>query len=197
MVDQYIREYWCEPEHCDKLIEFYKEAHRQGRTKVGNVGSIDCPEGRPQLDKKKSTEMPFEDIWNGEMGADVWGLRNYMDFITDCYSDYWEHFALPPPIGIKVLPQIQYYKPGEGYYFPHIDAESTVMSRVLVYISYLNDVPDGGTIMVNNDGFTIHAEKGKTVVFPATFTHKHMGEISQTHEKYICTGWVEWLSEQR
>ena len=140
--------------------------------------------------------MPFEDIWNGEMGDDVWGLRDYMDFVTDCYSDYWEHFKLPPPIGIRVLPQIQYYKPGEGYYFPHIDAESAVMSRVLVYITYLNDVPDGGTIMVNNDGFTIHAEKGKTVVFPATFTHKHVGEISQTHEKYICTGWVEWLSVQ-
>ena len=121
MIDQYIREYWGDPEQCDKLIEFYKEAHKQGRTKVGNVGSIDCPQGKPQLDKKKSTEMPFEDIWNGEMGDDVWGLRDYMDFVTDCYSDYWEHFKLPPPIGIKVLPQIQYYKPGEGYYFPHID----------------------------------------------------------------------------
>ena len=188
MIDQYIREYWGDPEQSDKLIEFYKEAHKQGR-----VGSIDHPEGRPEPDKKKSTEMPFEDIWNGEMGEDVWGLRNYMDFITDCYSDYWEHFKLPPPIGIKVLPQIQYYQAGEGYYFPHIDAEASVMSRVLVYISYLNDVPDGGTIMVNNDGFTIHAQKGKTVLFPATFTHKHVGEISKEHEKYICTGWVEWL----
>ncbi len=185
MVDQYIREYWGDPEQSDKLIQFYKEADRLGFTKEGRVGSIDCPEGRPEPEKKRSTEMPFEDIWNGEMGEDVWGLRNYMDFITDCYSDYWEHFKLPPPVGIKILPQIQYYKPGEGYYFPHIDAESTVMSRVLVYISYLNDVPDGGTIMVNNDGFTIHAEK-----------HKHVGEISKTHEKYICTGWVEWLPVQ-
>ena len=148
MVDQYIREYWGDPEQCDKLIKFFKQADAEGRTKVGNVGSIDHPEGRPDLTKKKSTEMPFEDVWNGEMGADVWGLRTYMDFITDCYTDYWTHFALPPPIGIRILPQIQYYKPGEGYFFPHIDAESTVMSRVLVYISYLNDVPDGGTIMV-------------------------------------------------
>jgi len=65
----------------------------------------------------------------------------------------------------------------------------------LVYITYLNSVPDGGTIMVNNDGFTIHAEKGKTVIFPAGITHKHVGEISQSHEKYICTGWVEWLPQ--
>ena len=64
------------------------------------------------------------------------------------------------------------------------------MSRVLVYITYLNDVPDGGTIMVNNDGFTIHAEKGKTVVFPATFTHKHVGEISRhTRNISVLDGW--------
>ena len=132
MVDQYIREYWGDPEQCDKLIQFYKDADAAGMTKEGRVGSIECPEGQPEPEKKKSTEMPFEDIWNGELGEDVWGLREYMDFITDCYSDYWEHFKLPPPIGIKVLPQIQYYRPGEGYYFPHIDAESAVMSRVMV-----------------------------------------------------------------
>jgi len=193
MIDQYIREYWGDPEQCDKLIQFYKDATAANMTKEGRVGSIDCPEGRPQPDKKKSTEMPFEDVWNGELGDDVWGLRDYMNFVTDCYSDYWEHFKLPPPIGVKILPQIQYYQPNEGYKFAHIDAESAVKSRVMVYITYLNDVPDGGTIMVNNDGFTIHAEKGKTVIFPATFTHKHVGEISKTHEKYICTGWVEWL----
>ena len=59
MIDQYIREYWGDPEQCDKLIEFYKEAHRQGRTKEGRVGSIDHPEGRPEPEKKMSTEMPF------------------------------------------------------------------------------------------------------------------------------------------
>ena len=58
MVDQYIREYWGDPEQCDKLIKFFKQADAEGRTKVGNVGSIDHPEGRPDLTKKKSTEMP-------------------------------------------------------------------------------------------------------------------------------------------
>ena len=40
MVDQYIREYWGDPEQSDKLIQFYKQADAEGRTKVGNVGSI-------------------------------------------------------------------------------------------------------------------------------------------------------------
>ena len=194
--DQYIREYWTQDDQqCDKLIKMFWAAKRAGMTKPGRVGSLENPQGQPEDDKKKSEEISFEDIWNGELGPDTWGLRPYMDYITDCYSDYWEHFRLPPPIGIKILPQIQYYRPGEGYFFPHIDAEAGVMSRVLVYISYLNSVPDGGTIMVNNDGFTIHAEKGKTVIFPAGITHKHVGEISQSHEKYICTGWVEWLPQ--
>ena len=193
MEDRYIREYWFQEDLSDGLIQLFADAKKAGMTVQGMVGDGESPTGNVLPDKKKSEEISFEDIWNGELGPDVWGCRKYMDFITDCYSDYWEHFVLPPPIGIKTLPQIQYYQPGEGYFYPHIDAEALVKDRVLVYITYLNDCPDGGTIMVNNDGFTIHAQKGKTVIFPAGITHKHVGEISQTHEKYICTGWVEWL----
>lgn len=188
--DQYIREYWFKDDLSDSLIQLYKDAESAGLTVPGRVGTFDGNEIKPEY--KKSTEISFEDVWQGQIGPDVWGAREYMDFITDCYVDWWTHFELPPPIGVKILPQIQYYQPGEGYFHPHIDAEGPVKSRVLVYITYLNDVPDGGTVMINNE-YVIPAEKGKTVIFPAGITHKHAGQISQTHEKYICTGWVEWL----
>ena len=192
MTDRYIRDYWYDHDGCDKIIDMFKVAHEEGLTEPGKVGGGDKSDIRPE--RKDSMEVSFEDVWQGVIGDDVWGLQDYMNWITVCYNDYWDHFDLPPPIGIRTLPQVQYYKPGGGFFFPHIDAEAEVMSRVLVYITYLNDVPDGGTIMVNND-MTISARKGKTVIFPAGITHKHVGEISQTQEKYICTGWVEWLPQ--
>tara|TARA_B100000287_G_scaffold271187_1_gene255340 strand:+ start:925 stop:1491 length:567 start_codon:yes stop_codon:yes gene_type:complete len=188
-MDRYVRDYWYDHDGCDKIIDMFKVAHEKGHTVPGKVGGGDASDVKE--DRKKSTEISFEDVWNGVLGEDVWGLHDYMDWITECYTDYWNHFGLPGDIGIRVLPQVQYYKPNEGFFFPHIDAEAEVMTRQLVYITYLNDVPDGGTILVNND-MTITAKKGKTVIFPAGITHKHVGQISKKHHKYICTGWVEW-----
>ncbi len=189
--DQYVREYWYDHEGCDKLIDFFHVADDMGETSAGRVGGATDATSIVQTDKKISTEVSFEDAWQGKFGDDVWGLHHYMDWITESYIDYWRHFELPGEIAVQVLPQIQYYKPNEGFFFPHVDAEAAVMERQLVYITYLNDVPDGGTIMVNND-MTITAKKGKTVIFPAGITHKHVGQISKKHHKYICTGWVEW-----
>ena len=36
---------------------------------------------------------------------------------------------------------------------------------------------------------TTPAEKGLTLIWPTDFTHTHRGQISDTHEKYIITGW--------
>ena len=36
--------------------------------------------------------------------------------------------------------------------------------------------------------------KGNTVIFPAGLTHKHRGQISEEHEKYIITGWLWWAA---
>ena len=94
---------------------------------------------------------------------------------------------------MKQLPQIQYYKPGDGFYTWHVDASgSDGCDRAFVYITYLNDVPDGGTEFYYQD-YTVKAEKGKTVIFPAGLTHKHRGQISETQEKYIITGWIWWV----
>ena len=91
------------------------------------------------------------------------------------------------------LPQIQYYKPGDGFYTWHVDASgSDGCDRAFVYITYLNDVPNAGTEFFYQE-YTVEAKKGNTVIFPAGLTHKHRGVISEEHEKYIITGWLWWV----
>ena len=184
--DQYVREYWCDSSLCDSIIEYFKYADKFGETEDG--GSSEGVD----YSIKKSTEVSFRNVWEGMFGDDIWKLHDYVDVIAGFTSDYFKHFDLPGNYGLKDLPQVQYYRPNEGYFAPHIDVCPTEMDRVLVYITYLNDVPDGGTILTNND-MTITAVKGKTVFFPAGITHKHVGQISKKHEKYICTGWVKMV----
>ena len=62
------------------------------------------------------------------------------------------------------------------------------ITRMLVFMTFLNDVPGGGT-MFKYQKLTVPAKKGLTLIWPTDFTHTHKGQISKTHEKYIITGW--------
>ena len=53
----------------------------------------------------------------------------------------------------------------------------------------MNDVPNGGTHF-KYFNHTEKAEKGKTVIFPSDWTHTHVGQITNEHEKTITTGWI-------
>ncbi len=59
-------------------------------------------------------------------------------------------------------------------------------------MTYLNDVPDGGTNF-KYQNITSPAKKGLTLFWPSDFTHIHKGQISETSEKYIITGWLNIL----
>ncbi len=101
--------------------------------------------------------------------------------------------------GIKEDFNIQYYKPGGGYKAWHSErANGTPMLTVrhLVFMTYLNDVEDGGTEFLFQDLKILSAKKGLTLIWPADWTHTHRSLISNTSEKYIVTGWTH-LNDKR
>ena len=65
------------------------------------------------------------------------------------------------------------------------------MTRCLVYMTYLNDVNNGGTDF-KFQNLTTPAKKGLTVIWPSDWTHLHKGQVSQTDTKYIITGWLNY-----
>lgn len=90
---------------------------------------------------------------------------------------------------------IQKYKPGEGFFNWHCERSvptAASVDRALVFMTYLNDVPDGGTKFFHQDIVT-PAKKGLTIIWPVDWTYTHAGQISQTSEKYIVTGWIYYL----
>ena len=172
---------------CDSLIDLFWKADKKGLTYAGRVGG-----GSIIPDIKKS-----KDFMLGEGGS----LGRPDDFKYDKYSDELDGFIASYLKDLKIenqeftmkhLPQIQYYKPGDGFYTWHVDASGLDgCDRAFVFITYLNDVPNAGTEFYYQD-YTTRALKGNTVIFPAGLTHKHRGQISEEHEKYIITGWLWW-----
>lgn len=87
--------------------------------------------------------------------------------------------------------QIQKYQPKEGFFAWHCEQSLVTpmtCDRALVFMTYLNDVPNGGTRFLNQNIIT-PAVKGLTLIWPTDWTHTHCGQISEDHIKYIATGW--------
>ena len=89
---------------------------------------------------------------------------------------------------------LQRYAPGEGFKRWHCDwtlsDEATEpQARVLAWILYCDDVPEGGTEF-HWQGHHEEAERGKLLIFPAGVSHIHRGRVSTEHSKTIATGWI-------
>jgi len=186
---KFIREYTLSDlSICDRLIDLFHDADKKDLTYAGRVGG-----GSVIPEIKKSKDFFIEDA--GPLGSAMdYKFDKYRAELDSFVDDYLNSLQIMnQEFVMERLPQIQYYKPGDGFYTWHVDGSGKDgCDRAFVYITYLNDVPDGGTEFFYQD-YTVKAEKGKTVIFPAALTHKHRGQISETQEKYIMTGWIWWV----
>jgi len=106
------------------------------------------------------------------------------------YCDYYSSWAIMEGINI------QWYKPGEGYYEWHterISSQAPNNSRHLVFMTYLNTINEGGETEFFYQRKKIKPAIGKTLIWPADWTHTHRGIPSKTKNKYIITGWYNFL----
>ena len=56
----------------------------------------------------------------------------------------------------------------------------------------LNDDFDGGETEFPVFGDKVKPEKGKTLIWPADWTHAHSGKVVNSGVKYIITGWMHF-----
>jgi len=104
---------------------------------------------------------------------------------------------------VSCIPQnmkVQKYEADKrgGYYAFHAEQSYKSlddMRRLLTYVLYLNDVPEGeGETEFLHQGIRCQPKRGSLVLFPAFFTHTHRGNPVFTTDKYIATGWMLWAN---
>ncbi len=175
-----------DPELCARLIDFFESnaaLHRQGRTNRG----ID-------LAVKQATDLV---IFPSDLAKpDYAPVAAYLRELEACVRDYarqWPHFA-EIFAGVDLVPfQIQRYKPGEHFQSPHSERVSFgLMHRVLAWMTYLNEVDEGGQTRFHHYDLDVTPERGKTLIWPAEWTHVHAGQIVKRGTKYIITGWMHF-----
>jgi hypothetical protein len=134
--------------------------------------------------RKTSTDVP---VRGDTISETYWKhLRECLNLFSKKYE-----YSVFHEIGMSQNANLQYYKPNEGFKLWHFEKGNDKIEsmRNLVFMTYLNDVPDGGTEFLYQN-LKVKAEKGLTLIWPAEWTHVHRGEISTTNNKFIITGWL-------
>ncbi len=125
-------------------------------------------------------------------------FNSYLDALFTCHKDYilqWPFlgsFLNRVEIGSF---NIQRYQAGE--HFQQIHSERTSIEslhRIFAWMTYLNDVDDGGTTYFSHYDLEIKPRKGLTLIWPAEWTHAHKGNVLHSGSKYIITGWMDFCT---
>ena len=140
---------------------------------------------------KKSTESNLGD--NQEL------YKIYQSHLQKCVDEYMVKYERSASLGefkSTSITKIQHYKPTEGFFDYHCERFGSALpysTRHLVYMTYLNDVDDGGETEFLYQNIKVKPEKGLTLIWPAEWTHTHRGITSMTEHKYIVTGWFNFI----
>lgn len=168
------------PALCDRIIEKHKELENLVSASP-NLGERD----NGGVKNRKDVAFFFEkDAVNlaSEINAVLDGaLGKYMD----TYPSLGMHQFYSNAV------KVQRTLPKGGFHVWHCEktCEENV-GRILVWMIYLNDTPEGeGTTEFIEQGTVLQPKKGSVVLFPAVWTHTHRGNPVYSQDKYIATGW--------
>ena len=169
---------------CDDLIDLFKESDNKmlgrngGYVNKKNKDSLDLP-----LDINDIAKYPVLDNYFKQLAT-----------IINCYKK--KYIYCDKSIGKWSLENnfiIQKYKPTQGYHVFHCEKASINSSkRHLVWMTYLNDVKQGGETEWYYQKLKVRPEKGLTVIWSADWTFTHKGHTTIDEDKYIITGWFEF-----
>lgn len=173
---------------CDEIIDFFHNSRFAKIHRCPGITYGGTDEG------KKSTDLT---MFNSEWETFP-VISRYIEQLRDCTDEYVRKFPYCNeygPWGLVEGFNIQWYKPGEGFYNWHTErcnAAHPHNDRHLVWMTYLNHVEQGGGTEFYHQKHTVQARKGKTLIWPGDWTYTHRGEVAPNEHKYIITGWFNY-----
>lgn len=181
----FIKEKSLSPEICKKLIQIHTEDEK---TTDGCVFAGVMKDVKDTTDLTlRMTEDNYIEIKHFLHAEVNRYLLLYIDSLPKIEKyknylviDYYIHTFL-----------VQKYEKNKGKYIYHHDGRSdyeNCKKRIFTYLWYLNTVDEGGeTEFIHRK---IKPEEGKFIMFPASWTFPHCGNVPVSDDKYILTGWV-------
>ena len=184
--DSFIGGWYIPEKLCDDLISDFHSSKKQGLTKPG----VQYFQSKVFIDKDQKDSEDLT-IHHKHFNKPYDSYRAELQKCLEKYIKKYTQADCIDPYNVNENYTLQYYPIGGGFKKWHSERGKLKPYRVLVFMTYLNDVDDGGTEFFNQN-LTSPAKKGLTLIWPTDWTHTHRGQISHTKEKYIVTGWFSF-----
>ena len=184
LTPNFIGSWIIDPTLCEEIIEYFeknKNKQYQGRTTSGI--NLETKDRQDISISPKELNFPENKIY-----------KTYFENLFECYKDY----NLQWPFLAKIIKHLDIgnfnigkYEPGQHFQQVHCErCGLNTLHRLFAFMTYLNDVEDGGSTYFNHYDLDIKPTKGLTLIWPAEWTHSHKGNILNSGVKYIITGWL-------
>lgn len=169
------------------LVEFFENNLSDTIKGVSGDGEINT-------DKKNSIDLAIKPKDLKDENFSI--FLDYFKILDNCFKDYldqWD-FLKTRWKNMHVGPfNIQKYEPGGHFNNWHTEKDGIASShRALAWMTYLNNLDtEGGNTDFKHFDLSIKPERGKTLIWPAEWTHAHRGQRVMS-DKYIITGWFHF-----
>ena len=183
-LDNFIMGWYTDPILSDKLIKYYYDKKDFVVDKSTTYQGYKC------------VDTLFQDKDNLPL------CNQYLDMLYSCTDKYRERYEWCDKNqslwGIHEFMNIQMYDPGFSYNAWHaemVGPPNLSSKRNLVFMTYLNNVENGGETEFLYQKLKIKPEKGLTLIWPVYWMHTHKGHPTN-QKKFIATGWFEYKNNE-
>lgn len=171
---------------CDKIIDYHKMSEDKFLGVVDHV--YVKPNVKDSVDCKLDRDLELRNAYVGYLQEAV---VKYIEQYP--YANMANPWTIVEPINVQ-----QYIPPNGGFHGWHCERGSCTPPsayRHLVFMTYLNDVIDGGETEFFHQQLKVKPVKGLTLIWPADWTFTHRG-LPSSEEKYIATGWFSYIPKE-
>ena len=113
---------------------------------------------------------------------------NILKYIVPIYKD---QYNIDVPLQINCF-KIHKAEEGEGYHIFHRErSDISTAYRELAFMTYIQSPEEGGETEFLFQKLRIEPIMGRTLIWPAGFTHHHRGGLVIKGQKLYITGWLE------
>jgi len=165
---------------CDSLIKWFEQNKKMSRPGGAGINKLDNLEINLHL----------------KTDNDYYGLGTTLNKCIERFKKIYPQVdkCLGPWRLRPFIPLVK-YKPGNFYYHVHCenDGGPERLNRAFAWMIFLNTIKKGGGTKFIYQNIIAQPRAGDFYIWPAGWTHFHQGVNAPYEEKYILTGWINYL----
>ena len=175
---------------CDEFVKNYEEAKKNG-----TIIDVSKPNKSNKFEKPHPLVRRDEVAFVAPLSSTIYPrppVETYYEFLQKCWRCYLERYSIEFNGAIyNDVFKIHKVRKSEGFHSWHYERGKPIdLDRIMVYMTYLEIPKKGGETEFLHQSLRIEPIVGRTLIWPAGFTHMHRGNPPLEGEKMYITGWL-------